>query len=118
LKKTKIILWIFFIILTITLSLLSEPPGVFDFSLSKPWIIRHILAFVLFVLLTRFTFPKLQWFWLVLIGLGFGLVIELFQLWFTGGAREFSWLDLGYDAVGIAVGMGILGLMSKVKSLK
>jgi len=72
----------------------------------------------LFVLLTRFTFPKLKWFWLVLIGLGFGLVIELFQLWFTGGAREFSWLDLGYDAVGIAVGMVLLGLMSKVKSLK
>ncbi|MDX9694334.1 MAG: VanZ family protein [Bacteroidales bacterium] len=113
-KTIKLIIWIIFILLITTVSLLSDPPSFLEDSFSKPWIIRHILAFVVFILLTRITFPKLKWYWLVLIGFGFGLSIELLQLWLTGGVREFSLLDLGYDAVGIVVGMGIVSLKSKV----
>jgi glycopeptide antibiotics resistance protein len=116
--KLTFLLWSIYIILIFTLALLPDNPKAFDLSLEKPWIIRHILAFVVFILLTRITFPKLKWYWLVLIGLGFGLSIELLQLWLTGGVREFSLLDVGYDVVGIAVGMVLLSLRSQVKSLK
>ena len=116
--KLTILLWSIYIILIFTLALLPDNPKVFDLSLEKPWIIRHILAFVVFILLTRITFPKLKWFWLVMIGLGFGLSIELLQLWLTGGVREFSLLDVGYDVVGIAVGMGIISLGTRDKRLE
>ena len=105
--KLTIFLWSTYIVLIFILALLPDNPKAFDFSIDKPWIIRHILAFVVFILLTGITFPKLKWYWLVLIGLGFGLSIELLQLWLTGGVREFSLLDLGYDAVGIFVGIAL-----------
>ena len=108
--KLTLLLWSIYIILILSLALLPDNPKVFDLSLEKPWIIRHILAFVVFILLTRITFPRLHFLWLALIGLSFGLAIELLQLWLTGGVREFSWLDVGYDVVGIAVGMGIIRL--------
>lgn len=113
--KFTILLWSIYIILILSLALLPDNPKVFDLSLEKPWIIRHILAFVVFILLTKFTFPRLHFLWLVVIGLGFGLTIEILQLWFTHGAREFSLLDLWYDAVGIGIGMGIIRLGTRDK---
>lgn len=117
--KTKIafILFTTYIVLIFVIALFPNSPQIASSSdlISN---IRHILAFVVFILLTRITFPKLKWYWLVLIGLGFGLSIELLQLWLTGGTREFSVLDLCYDVVGIAVGMVIIGLRTKEEGQK
>ena len=78
-----------------------------------PWMFRHFLTFLVFVPLTKFTFPKLNYLNLFLISFGFGLLIEILQHYLTNGIREFNLANLALDLVGIAVGMGIIGLRTR-----
>lgn len=41
--------------------------------------------------------------WLPAGGAGYGLLMEFLQLWFSGGARMFSWLDAAANLAGVVL---------------
>ena len=113
-----LLIWISFILIITYWALIPNGGAFLAIGKEKPWMFRHFLTFLVFVPLTKFTFPKLNYLYLFLISFGFGLLIELLQHWFTNGVREFNLANLALDLVGIVVGMVLLSLRSKVKSLK
>jgi VanZ family protein len=113
-----IIIWVSFMVIITYWAMIPNGGAFLAIGKEKPWMFRHFLTFLVFVPLTKFTFPKLNYLYLFLISFGFGLLIEILQHYLTNGVREFNLANLALDLVGIAVGMGIVSLRSKVKSLK
>lgn len=113
-----ILIWILFIIGIFFVSLVNTSFDPFENTFEKASNIRHIITFALFVPLTYLTFPRWRLGWIVATALLFGLLIELFQLWFTNGTREFALSDLGYDAVGVFIGGVFVLVWKKVEKTR
>ncbi len=64
--------------------------------------INHIAAFCVLALTAQLAFPKLAMWKIIILGLGYGLAIELAQR-FTG--RTFSLFDVLADFIGLILGL-------------
>ncbi len=86
--------------------------------MSNNFALRHILAFSVFVVLTKITWPRWHVLHVVLAAIGFGVAIEIAQELFTGGARTFHWHDLMNDGIGVVIGLSIIFIFSAFKAWK
>ncbi len=84
-------------------------------DMSNDFALRHILAFSVFVVVTKITWPRWQIWQIVLAAIGFGIAIEVAQELFTAGVRNFHWQDLMNDGIGIIIGLAIILLYSQIK---
>ena len=111
-----IFIWISFMVIITYWAMVPNGGAFLAIGKEKPWMFRHFLTFLVFVPLTKFTFPKLNYLYLFLISFGFGLLIELLQHWFTNGVREFNLANLALDLVGIAAGIAVCVVGKRVNS--
>ena len=102
-----IFIWVSFMVIIMYWAMIPNGGSFLAIGKEKPWMFRHFLTFLVFVPLTKYTFPKLNYLYLFLISFGFGLLIELLQHWFTNGVREFNLANLALDVVGIFVGIAV-----------
>ena len=82
------------VVAVLALSPAQDVPG-FDYDK-----LNHLLAFIVMAWLAEGSWPQPRhalWRWMLL--LGYGLLIELAQSQLP--TREFSWLDLATDALGV-----------------
>ena len=85
-KSIKTTLWLLFILAIFLLALL-DLEGMTGRDMSNGFALRHILAFSVFVILTKITWPSWKILHVGLAAIGFGIAIEIAQELFTGGAR-------------------------------
>jgi len=91
---------------SLALSLIPQPPGVFELASDKLW---HALAYLVLYISCRFAYHRqtthITRFALLL---GFSLLIEVLQYFVPN--REFSLLDVVANAAGLAIGVIIMRL--------
>lgn len=102
------IVWTILIVLACTLpgkSLPNAPILGFDK-------IVHVGMFVGWTSLWLLLFPKSRFF-LVLLGIAFGIFLEFYQQWLPFN-RTFDWWDAAADGLGVMVGLGFYFLLSRL----
>ena len=106
-QTKKISAWVLSSVLLITASLI-DLTGV----VQSWWVNQdkhfHLVIFALFMVVTKFMFPKLTLFKVALITFGLGILIEVLQATFTHGHRKFDLYDIAFNLLGVALGLLIL----------
>ncbi len=113
-KHFKVLIWTFFILSVYALSLISLKEHLPE-QVANQWTLRHILAFCVFVILSKLAFPGWSYLKIAIIAFSFGLFIEISQELFTGGRRNFHLSDIINNTIGIICGLIILFYFSKKK---
>ncbi|HKI50945.1 MAG TPA: VanZ family protein [Geothermobacteraceae bacterium] len=94
----------------LALSLMPQPPGVFELASDKFW---HALAYLVLYLSSQIAYPmKVSQTARFTLLLGFSLLIEILQHFVP--RREFSLLDLAANAAGLLLGMLAYRLSARI----
>lgn len=101
-KLIRIIYFIYIILILI----LSAIPLTTNAQINYLDKIEHIIAFILYFIFSFYSFPKLNIIFHILLGILFGLLIEIIQSFVP--FREFSVFDLIADIVGLITGYIII----------
>ena len=85
--------------LTFTYLMLSKPSGNVHGLINDK--VAHCLGFFVLAFVFEGAFPKVSWWWKSSILIGYGLGIEIVQLYLS--YRHFSWFDWLADIAGVLI---------------
>ena len=113
-KSIKITIWIIFIIAIFLLAMMDFE-GITGRKMNNDFALRHILAFSVYVILSKITWSTWHILKIIFAAISLGIVIEISQELFTAGVRNFHWQDLINDGIGIIIGLIIIILFQLIK---
>jgi len=107
-QRLKLLQFWTLLLACLALSLMPQPPGVFELASDKFW---HALAYLTLYLSCRIAYPRSRPTTRFALLLGFSLLIEVLQHFVPN--REFSLLDVVANAAGLLLGMLVSRLSAR-----